>query len=236
MRAEALKESPFDPMGLKRANWNSYMKKTTQMVCMDCGLGRVIGILSKGRTIPIELWGRVFQWFGPPQGKSKKWLIYWFGAEVPRAFPGVGQPLGPAHLNGGYTMPCSASGIFIYRFEEATRVLIHELMHAACLDPPTPSIPWREATIETWAELILVALLSKGEKTAAKRLWGLQSQWVTDTNRRSHEKHGVRGDGDYGWRYMNGRAAIYTRLGCQMPPPSGHVPASSRFTHPELGD
>lgn len=235
MRSEALKESPFDPMRLKQANWDSYMKKTTQMVCMDCGVGRVIGILSKGRTIPTELWGRIFQWFGPPAA-GKKWLIYWFGAEVPRKFPEAGQPLGPAHLNGGYTMPCSASGVFIYRFEEATRVLIHELMHAACMDPPNASIPWREATIETWAELVMIALLSKGEKGAARRLWALQSQWVSDTNWRSTHSHHVQHESHYGWRYMNGRAIIYMRLGCALPPYSGHAPTSSRFTHPELGD
>jgi hypothetical protein len=109
-------------------------------------------------------------------------------------------------------------------------------MHATCLDPQTPSIPWREATIETWAELILIALLSKGDMAATKRLWAIQSQWVSNTNWRSKEKHHVHDQSDYGWRYMNGRAFIYASLGCALPPYSGHAPTSSRFTHPELGD
>jgi hypothetical protein len=236
MRTEALSESPFDPLKLKQSNWNSYMRKTTRMVCMDCGLGRVIAILSKGREIPTEAWGRVFQWFGVPKGPGKKWVVYWFGAEVPRRFPGAGAPLGAEHLNGGYTTPCSTSGIFIYRFEEATRVLVHELLHAACLDPQTLPVPQREAVVETWAELILIALRSRGAVTEAQRLWALQSQWIADTNNRAAHLHHVRGSSQYGWRYMNGRAAIYKQLGCSLPPPSGQSPSSSRFTHPELGD
>jgi hypothetical protein len=158
-----------------------------------------------------------------------------FGGEVPRLFPKDGAPLAAEHLNGGYTMGCSTDGIFIYRIEEATRVLIHELLHAACQDPYEKSVPQREATIETWAEVIFVAFCSKGIPRKAERLWKLQTQWVADTNLQA-SKHSVQSEADYGWRYLNGRINVYKDLGLELPKPSGVAPSRSRFTHPELGD
>ena len=235
MSQEAAQDSPFDPYKLKQSMWSAYTAGKAQLVCKECPLAKVIAVLPKGRTtIPLEAWSRVFQWFGAPS--QGKWLVFWYGAETPRKFPKAGAPLAAEHLNGGYTNPCSTNGIFIYRIEEATRVLIHELMHAACLDPPSPSVPFREATVETWAELFLVALKSKGDLSAAEKLWSLQAQWVADTNERAATAHGIRGNTNYGWRYLNGRAGIYAQLGIGLPVAGPKKPARSRFTHPALGD
>jgi len=232
---EAVVTTQFDPRGLKRGVWELYNKGKMRLDCRGCSLARVVAILPKGLKIPEESWGRIFQMFGPPkQGPHGRWNIYWFGAEAPRCFPEDGALLAAEHLNGGYTTICSTEGIFIYRLEEATRVLIHELLHAACLDP-AGTIPVREATVETWAEVILVAVRSRGLTTAAGRLWKLQTQWVADTNDRAENKHDVDGEHDYAWRYMNGRAAVYQSLGLALPAPKRH-PKSSRFTHPDLGN
>lgn len=234
---ESQSDSQFDPMRLKSKTWNSYRRGTFGLQVAECGKGlaRVLAILPAGAKIPTEDWGRIFQWLGPAKS-GEPWRVYWFGASAPRKFPDRGA-LAAEHLNGGYTMPCSTRGIFVYRMEEATRVLIHELLHAACLDPPDASLPVREATVETWAELFLIAHRSNGFRGTAARLWALQAQWVADTNQRAERNHNVRGNAQYGWRYLNGREMVYQGLGIVLPPPTkGPPPTSSRFTHPALGE
>jgi hypothetical protein len=131
-------------------------------------------------------------------------------------------------------MPCSSRGIFIYRAEEVTRVLIHELLHAACLDPKDVTLEVREATIETWAELFLIAHRAKGDATKAGALWKLQSQWIVDTNCKATQHHAVKGPADYAWRYLNGREGVFKSLGVELPKPRAHKASSCRFTHPGL--
>lgn len=224
----------FDKLGLKKEVWARYKKGTNTIGCVESSIARVVAILPKGLSIPDE-WSRIFQIFGTPK-HGPKWTVYWFGSITPRRFPKSGLPLAAEHLNGGYTQVCSTDGIFIYRLEEATRVLIHELLHAACMDPFEKSIPQREATIETWAELIFVAAKAKGSKTDALNLWKLQTQWVADTNAHASLHNMVKSEADYGWRYLNGRTEVYKSLGLTLPSPSHVKQERSRFTHPGLGD
>ena len=158
----------------------------------------------------------------------------YFAAQKRREFPEEGQDLGPEHVNGGYTMPCSTHGIYIYRAEEASRVLIHEMIHAACLDEQEWSVEEREAMVETWAELILIALVSKGRPVAAKRLWVAQSHWIADTNWKAKHENNTHDLTDYGWRYLCGREGMYQRLGVALPAPRERKTDSLRFTHPML--
>lgn len=238
MRKEAAVGAQFDTAGFKRNVMSAYDAGEFRATCKECDFGRVVAILPPTVSIPTKEWGRIFQWFGRPPRGGSRWQVYWFGAAVSRQFPQSGQPLERQHLNGGYTMACSTDGIFIYRLEEATRVLIHELLHAACLDPPNASIPVREATVETWAELLLIAYRAKGMRGPAARLLDQQLKWVADTNHRAEIAHSVKGEADYGWRYLNGRTAVYRSLGIELPAPSrgGLKHPSSRFTHPALGD
>lgn len=199
---------------------------------------RVVALLPKGVQIPCEDWGYLALWgcgYGAnASSQGKRNTVYWFGAAAQRRFPEGGAAIDAAHVNGGYTQACSASGIVVYRLEEATRVFLHEMLHSLCLDPPVSSIPYRESVIETWAELFLIAYRSRGSITAAERLWRLQSQWVADQNRRAAVGHGVAGPAQYGWRYLNGREAVYRALGCELPAARGPGPAQTRFTHPAL--
>jgi hypothetical protein len=233
---EATTGAQFDRAGLKRGIWEAYKAGKVRLECLESATvgveARILAFLPKGVTLPLEIWSRVIQWIGPGP-----WTIYWFGATTPRRFPKQGQDLGPEHVNGGYTQPCARDGIFIYRAEEATRVLVHELLHAACLDEPHWSIPQREAMIETWAELFLIALSSKGSPSVAADLWAKQLQWIADSNWRARRENGTVDISDYAWRYLVGREEMYLRLGIVLPAArSGHESGSLRFTHPSLGE
>jgi hypothetical protein len=235
---EATTGTQFDRLGLKVRIWNGYKAGNVRLVCKRLGsLARVLMFLPTGVREPNwELWAQVFHWFGPSKDR-KPWRVTYFATQRQREFPDEGQDLGPEHVNGGYTVSCSTHGIFIYRAEESTRVLIHEMVHAACLDEHAWSIPEREAMVETWAELILIALLSKGKPLLAKRLWVAQSHWIADTNWKAKHVNNTHDASDYGWRYLCGREQMYRRLGIELPAPR-HVTArrakSLRFTHPML--
>ncbi len=266
---EAMAADAFDRLHLKRGVWEAWkagratlVSKALRHTTSKVDLARVTCFLPVGAKEPDwGLWACIFAWFGPAARgarKGKPWNVIWFAAATPRRFPLVGQDLGPEHVNGGYTRPCSTEGIFIYRAEEVTRVLIHEMLHAACLDeqPGTPgvhishssaarnesgagwSVPLREAQIEVWAELLLVAIVSRGVHKTALRLWGLQSQWVADTNRKARADHNTRDMDDYAWRYLCGREVMYARHGIALPA-ADHGRASQmrsvRFTDPALG-
>ena len=229
LRENSLSNNTFDRMNLKNKVWNEYNKGNYKCIGKECEYGRVVALLSPGTQIPLLDWGLIFKWFGKPPDGGAKWTVYWFGSPAKRAFP--------EHVNGGYTTRCSSEGIFIYRVEEATRVLIHELFHAACLDPEpgTASIPIVEATTETWAELLLIAFRSKGDMGRANQLWSIQRGWIQKTNRRAANAHSVRNERDYAWRYLNGRAKIYAELGFDLGMEGGgEASLSPRFTNRAL--
>ena len=234
---ESMSGQQFDRHGLKALIWKGYKEGRVRLLCRRIGsLVRVVSFLPEGVAEPNwEFWARIFQWFGP-SSTGKPWRVTWFAAHAPRQFPDPGQDLGPEHVNGGYTQICSTDGIFIYREEEATRVLIHEMLHATCLDEKGEgwTIPMREAMIEMWAELILIALKSRGTMTKAKRLWVKQSHWIADTNGKAQEEHNEENDTDYAWRYLSGRSIMYGNYGIALPAARPIRQRSLRFTHPEL--
>jgi hypothetical protein len=235
---EATTGAQFDRLALKKTVWEGYEQGAVKLVCKKLGgLARVLVFLPKGVNEPNwALWARVFEWFGPSPDK-RPWCVTYFAAQRKREFPEAGQDLAAEHVNGGYTTPCSTEGIFIYRYEEATRVLVHEMMHAACLDEHGWTIPHTEAMVETWAELILIALLSKGGNLAAKRLWVAQSHWIADTNWKARHENNTHDMSDYAWRYLVGREEMYAKLGIALPaarPVHARRAASLRFTHPML--
>lgn len=230
-KQNATDQSQFDTLGLKRGIWQQYEAGKIVLTCKFLPYARVLAFSNDGPD--WDLWARIFDWFGPsPSGKP--WLVVWYAAESPRRFPSVGQELGAEHVNGGYTQYCSTDGIFIYRKEEASRVLVHEMIHATCMDDTALSLPQREANVETWAELILIAILSGGSKSKAAALWKKQAHWVSSTNHKAAAQHGSHDETDYGWRYLNGRALMYAQLGILLPAPKAHG-NSTRFTHPDLG-
>ena len=202
---------------------------------MSLDSAKVLWIQPTGSEIhpPWDEWSRVFQWMGHPPS-DEKWTVFWFPAHIKRILPPKGNVVGPESINGGYCFPCQPDSIVVYRYEEATRVLIHELLHASCTDPPLASLPIKEATTETWAELLLVALRSEGKEDSAKRLWRLQSQWIANQNSMLQRYYYVKTLEDYAWRYTVGRAFILKDLRIDLPTPTSQKGYSSRLTHPNL--
>ena len=235
MEENSLANNTFDRTALKNQVWSEYKRGSYICVGKECEYGRVVALLHPGARIPLDDWGLIFKWFGKPSD-GEKWMVYWFASHVKREFPEKGVPMGPEHVNGGYTTRCSSSGIFIYRVEEATRVLIHELFHAACLDPDpaTTPVPILEATTETWAELLLIAFRSGGSHAKAAKLWSAQRAWIHKTNHRATTEHSVRNRSDYAWRYLNGRTDVYAKLGFYLGEGKMGRGNSSRFTTPIL--
>jgi len=232
MEKEALNPSLFDPMLLKETSW----KEAFNVVCYSCSHARVL--VTQGKTYlepPLQVWGRIFQWLGKAPG-GKVWRVFWFPAAKLRLLPPVEHRVNKEHINGGYSIPCWHDTIVIYRKEEATRVLIHESLHASCCDPVAP-LPIKEANTETWAELFLVALCSGGSIPSALKFWKIQSQWVADQNYLLENYHKVISPNDYAWRYTVGRNSIFESLNIALPKPKKPIRGlmiSGRFTSPEL--
>ena len=229
LKKEALEQSPFDPLKLRETLWLKVVAGEAKIVTKSCKNAKVIYIKTSREEPPWDLWGRLFQWLGPPP-TAQRWRLFWFPAPNKRILPALGQEVGPTHLNGGYTFPCKSDSIVVYRLEEATRVLAHEILHAACLDPPGADLPLKEATTETWAELFLVALCSSGSMKKAEELWAIQSQWIANQNHTLKKHYGVEGPQQYAWRYTVGRELILRSLKIKLPEPRAFRSHSSRLT------
>jgi len=225
-------ESVFDPLLLRASVWKDLDEGRSVMRCKQCPLARVLWIQHKSKKVEPDwsTWTRVFQWYGKPNDGTQ-WRIFWFPSELKRTAPERGLEVGPAHINGGYTIPCTSSAIVIYRREEATRVLLHEMSHAACLDDQSESLVMREARTETWAEIFLVAIKSEGSLQKAERLWKFQTQWIADQNEFLRRNHGVQGPNNYAWRYTVAREIVLNQLRIHLPAPRSFSSKSLRFTH-----
>ena len=235
MKQQSQANSNFDTLNIRSSMWKNVEEGKSQLVCKSCENAKVIYIQTKREEPPWELWARIFQWLGPPSSReATKWRVFWFPSSLKRLYPPAGEEVGPASVNGGYSYPCHSEAIVIYRFEEATRVLIHEILHAACCDPQNASLPMKEANTETWAELLLVAILSEGSERAAANLWKIQSEWIANQNSILRHRYGVEGPEDYAWRYTLGREQILESLKISLPEVTQQRLRSSRLTSPNL--
>lgn len=233
LQEEAAADPKFDRLNLRNNLWLQYKAGEAEIFVKSCEYGRVITLVRRGFRpfMPLRFWGRILQAFRLPHVG-----IFWFASETARELPEEGAEVGPESVNGGYTYMCKTEAIVIYRAEEATRVLIHELLHAACTDNIRLPIEVREAKTETYAELFLVGLLSKGKIQLARRLWSIQAEWMQAVNEKLVRFHGVRSMDDYSARYTLARITELQRLGISLPPFTGKVNpgGSARLTSPQL--
>ena len=79
-------------------------------------------------------------------------IVTYADIDRPRAYsyssaPGPGFVISPMHINGGVTFatPGQPPRIVVYRREDATKVLVHELVHAAGIDRALHRLSSREA-------------------------------------------------------------------------------------------
>jgi hypothetical protein len=231
-KEQSQSQAQYDKENLKKEVWDAYIAGTFVLDCRSCVYGKVMAFVPAGTDpTPWDLWSRIFKYFGVSPGGP--WRVTWFASQKKRTLPLDLIPLGPEHINGGYAFPCRPNTIVIYREEEATRVLIHELLHAACTDRALP-IEEMEAETEAWAEILLVAILAEGSEKKAQALWAAQAKWVADQNRQLEVKYGVKGPEDYVWRYTCARKAAYLRLGLELPEGDLTAERSNRLTTSRL--
>lgn len=239
---EASQESPFDKLNLKKQMYDLYVSNKATIVCKQISNARICILTeNKNEFYPWNTWCRVFQWMGDSINivsvspkDSSSWQIYIYSSKVKRVLPNEG-PIGPEHLNGGYTYPCKSDCIVVYRYEEATRVLIHELLHASCTDNMSNSVEIREAATEVWAELFLVVILANGNFNKALLLWNIQDHYIQDLNYTVRTFHSVLSAKDYGARYTILREDILNNFKLYLD--NVYRPKRitiSRFTSPKL--
>ncbi len=154
-----------------------------------------------------KLFGRVLQMMG----SDNKYTIYFFQNPSLRVFPPIGSEVGPKNINGGYCLACQPDTIVIYREEDALRVLIHELQHAACCDEKGKPVPELEAETEAWAEVFYAMLLAIHNGLSMEAGWRIQSGWSLGQNARLRNQFGIRNQTDYAWRYTVGKEDVWRR-------------------------
>lgn len=209
-------ENEFDELNLRNSLYNAFAEGNAHIFAHECEVGRIITLTDAAvDPTPLEMWGRLIRIFGYNNPRPQ---ILWFANRHQRFWPSRGQPLTHAHINGGYCMPCEPNTVVIYRHEDATRVLVHELLHGFCTDgriSPTNSIEQIETRTEAWAELIVAAAREVGI-AAPRPLPGAlnaQLEWVALQNERLRRDHRVLTAADYAWRYTVGKEAALRAMG-----------------------
>ena len=226
---EAEGGSAFDKVNFRKEMIDLWKQKKVELRVRELpGRTRVVflGTEEQFMNIKWSLWARIFQAIGHPVG-----YVLFYGHPSERYFNAPGEAIGPENINGGYTSLCSQERIVIYRYEEATRVLLHELLHTACFDKEK-SVEDLEAHTEAWTEIFLCALLSKGQSTEFRKLWLQQCKWIYHQCNRL--KGSVDDRSDYAWRYIVGKRDVLKGLGF-LQDCSDKIPGelNLRFTTPE---
>ena len=214
LERECTKTVGFDPKGWRKEMFQRY-KRGGRMEVRECDYGRVVVIYDNDdQTVPWGLWGRILRLYGVNA------CIYFLAHPALRQFPkgpirinnvSASYPIGPIHINGGYNYPCNAEEVMIYRAEDATRVLIHELQHAGCLDNHDHSTDAVEAETEAWAELLYAAVLSQGKRDVFHRLVQEQAAWFINQNEQV-KKH-MKSPTQFPYRYTIAKEAVWRRWG-----------------------
>jgi len=217
-----VKNSDFDELNLKTHLMNDYKHGNASIWKSTCHHGEIIYI-GDNEKVPIHVWWRCVRLLAKLPVR-----IVIFGSNNLRKMPTHGTAVRAAHINGGYANRCDPRSIVIYRKEEATRVLIHELLHASCSDPKTDSIPHLESDTEAWAEIIQCAMIAKGLKAAWSKCMKEQIAYSLRQAASLRDNHGVRSEQDYAWRYTLGRLDVWRRLGLDVPQiPESYEPLTS---------
>ena len=226
--------SEFDPLNKRQIMFNNMISGNAYVMVSKCKYGQVLvafETMEQVAEMPWALWGRILRMFYEPWRQPFK--IFFLANKNLREFPPGTEPIKPENINGGYTYRCNPETIVIYRAEDATRVLIHELQHSCCLDKPENNIDIVEAETEAWAELFYVAILSQGKKYIFNDLLKRQSEWIRKQNAkvRKHMSKPM----EFPWRYTIGKEDVWRRwniLSDEDLHPPIKVGNSLRLTYP----
>jgi hypothetical protein len=212
LEGECLKESEFDPTNKRNKMFNGMSNGSMYTVMAKCAYGSLLAVFEDPTQIgemPWGVWARILRMFSEPDRKPFK--VFFLAHKSLREFPPGKKPITPENINGGYTYRCDPETIVIYRAEDATRVLIHELQHSCCLDRVENGLDMIEAETEAWAELFYQAILSRGQKYMFKDLIRRQSEWMRKQNAKVRQH--MKGPTDFPWRYTIGKQEVWERWG-----------------------
>ena len=224
-------EDPFDTAGLKKDMIQALndQKATILKSTSEYGTCLVVSLHSSPFRPTWNTWWRAIRLLSP----QKPVRILFFGHPQIRQVPLNSQtPISAEQVNGGSAMRCDSRTIVLYRKEEATRVLLHELLHASCSDPYYKDTPFIEADTEAWAEMILCAMKAKGDASLWNKFMKEQIAWSLRQAATLKLKYNVYNSTHYAWRYLVGRLDVWKRLGLHIPafPEKFTAVKSLRFT------
>ena len=227
LEEECSQPSDFDRLGLRKKMFQRFKAGTARYEVRRCEYGQVMAIYDdKEQHVPWGLWGRILRSYHERGSKPAK--VFLLAHPALREFPKSSSQaihsrrmnnsyphITPENINGGYTYHCNKQTIMMYRAEDATRVLIHELQHASCLDHTDNGVDQTEAETEAWAELLYAGFLSKGNTPLFHQLIKRQSDWMQTQNAvvQRHLKKPM----DFPWRYTIGKEAVWRRWGILQP-------------------
>lgn len=211
----ALEQDPFDVNKLKSEMAQGILQKTATIYESTCTLGTILVVKLNSDTWnpPWKTWWRCIRLLSP----KKHARIVIFAHPLLRELPQKGLSVGAGNVNGGYTTRCDATSVVIYRKEEATRVLIHELFHASCSDPYHKDTPHIEGDTEAWAELVQCALFAKGQKKRWNQVMKEQIHYALNQASILKNKFHIQSSTDYVWRYVFSRLDVWRSLGLDVP-------------------
>jgi hypothetical protein len=217
LEKECLEPSEFDEILSKQQLYKQYKEGIIQpYVCKHILTGDIVIALfpepNLVHDVPWALWSQIVQLYRRPNHQPH--TIFLLAHPALREFPAIHKHITSRHINGGYTYPCNADGVIVFRAEDATRVLIHELFHSNCCDTTALTLEEREAETEAWAELFWCGLVSRGDLKTLKSLVRAQGSLIRTQNRRivegAHMKKGYQG---FPWRYTIGKGLLWARWG-----------------------
>ena len=214
LRKECEADVEFDPHNMRNTMYHRAFYSngvSSPVIVKETAYGKVCAILdnpSQVTDIPWDMWWRVLRMFY----RGRKFNIFFMGHTSLRRFPNVTEKVGPHNINGGYTYRCNPDYVCIYRAEDATRVLIHELFHASCSDGDDP-LDELEAKTEAWAELIYQALLSRGDTKELRKGIKKQSAWMMGQNRTLRRHFVMPKTQTFPWRYTIGKEGLWRQWG-----------------------
>lgn len=197
--------SSFDPLEFRK----HILTTVPTYICKKSAHGNIIALLpSTSYYPPFDLWFRILRTFY----NDRPYTIFYLAHQSQRELPDT-PPIGPQNINGGYTYPCDPNCIVIYREQDATRVLIHELLHASCTDRfghSGENIDRNEAETEAWAELIACGFYARGSLEKFRKAIRLQSAWMQSQNRTIEPYFKNQ---EFPWRYTVGKQEVWSRWG-----------------------
>lgn len=211
---ECNKASEFDETNKRKRMYDEMIKGKNVIVKSKCEYGELITIFETAEQMaemPWGIWARIFRLFSENTKKHRPFKVFFLADKSLRKFPKGHNQIRPENINGGYTYRCNRETIVIYRAEDASRVLIHELQHSCCLDKVENGVDLIEAETEAWAELFYIGILSKGNPLVFEDLLKKQSAWIISQNKKVRQHMRNPNSMEFPWRYTLGKEAVWRK-------------------------